>query len=89
MVFAFGTVSALMGVSPVKSLVGITIGWMIGIVGVDSTTGVMRFSFGEPDLYDGFEFLTVIVGFFAVSEIMLMLEHHSHDDFEIDRKSVV
>ena len=85
MVFAFGTVSALMGASPVKSLVGITIGWMIGIVGVDSTTGVMRFNFGEAELYDGVEFLTVIVGFFAVSEIMLMLEHHSQDDFEMPK----
>ena len=85
MVFAFGTVSALMGASPVKSLVGITIGWMIGIVGVDSTTGVMRFNFGEAELYDGVEFLTFIVGFFAVSEIMLMLEHHSQDDFEMPK----
>lgn len=85
MIFAFATVSALMGSNPVKSLVGVAIGWMIGIVGVDSTTGVMRFSFGEPELYDGFEFLTVIVGFFAVSEIMLMLEHHSSEHFAMPK----
>ncbi|MDD3344141.1 MAG: tripartite tricarboxylate transporter permease [Sulfurospirillaceae bacterium] len=85
MVFAFATVSALMGSNPVKSLVGVAIGWMIGIVGVDSTTGVMRFSFGEAELYDGFEFLTVIVGFFAVSEILLMLEHHSSEHFAMPK----
>ena len=85
MIFAFATVSVLMGANPVKSLIGVAIGWMIGIVGVDSTTGVMRFSFGEPELYDGFEFLTVIVGFFAVSEIMLMLEHHNREDFEMPK----
>ncbi len=85
MIFAFATVSVLMGANPVKSLIGVAIGWLIGIVGVDSTTGVMRFSFGEAELYDGFEFLTVIVGFFAVSEIMLMLEHHSRKDFEMPK----
>jgi putative tricarboxylic transport membrane protein len=85
MIFAFATVSALMGSNPIKSLVGVAIGWMIGIVGVDSTTGVMRFNFGEAELYDGFEFLTVIVGFFAVSEIMLMLEHHSSENFEMPK----
>lgn len=85
MIFAFATISALMGSSPVKSLIGLTIGLVVGIVGVDSTTGVLRFTFDEAELYDGFEFLIVIVGFFAVSEIMLMLEHHSSDDFEMPK----
>ena len=85
MIFAFATISALMGTSPVKSLIGLTIGLIVGVVGVDSTTGVLRFTFGEAELYDGFEFLIVIVGFFAVSEIMLMLEHHSSDDFEMPK----
>lgn len=85
MIFAFATISALMGSDPIKSMIGVIIGLAVGIVGVDSTTGVMRFTFGEAELYDGFEFLTVIVGFFAVSEIMLMLEHHSSDDFEMPK----
>ena len=85
MVFSFATISALMGANPIKSLIGVVIGLIIGVVGVDSTTGVMRFTFGEAELYDGFEFLIVIVGFFAVSEILLMLEHHSSDDFEMPK----
>lgn len=85
MIFAFATIGALMGANPAKSLIGVTIGLIIGVVGVDSTTGVLRFTFGEAELYDGFEFLIVIVGFFAVSEIMLMLEHHSSEDFEMPK----
>ena len=85
MVFAFATVSALMGSSPIKSMIGLTVGLIVGVVGVDSTTGVLRFTLGEAELYDGFEFLIVIVGFFAVSEVMLMLEHHSQDDFEMPK----
>lgn len=85
MVFAFATVTALMGSDPVKSLIAVIIGLAVGVVGVDSTTGVLRYTFGEPELYDGFEFLIVIVGFFAVSEIMLMLEHHSSSDFKMPK----
>lgn len=85
MVFAFATITTLMGKNPVKSLIGVVIGLMISIVGVDSTTGVMRFTFGKAELYDGFEFLVVIVGFFAVSEVLLMLEHRSSDNFEMPR----
>lgn len=85
MIFAFATISALMGSNPAKSLIGVTVGLAVGVVGVDSTTGVLRFTFGEAELFDGFEFLIVIVGFFAVSEIMLMLEHHSSEDFEMPK----
>lgn len=85
MVFAFTTISALMGSNPIKSLAGVVIGLLIGVVGVDATTGVLRFTFGEAELYDGFEFLIVIVGFFAVSEVMLMLEHHSSETFEMPK----
>jgi putative tricarboxylic transport membrane protein len=34
MVFAFATISALMGSNPVKSLIGVVIGLLIGVVGV-------------------------------------------------------
>ncbi len=57
MIFAFATVSALMGANPAKSLIGVVVGLAVGVVGVDSTTGVLRFTFGEAELFDGFEFL--------------------------------
>jgi len=85
MLFAFATISALMGKNPAKSLIGVTVGLMLAVVGVDSTTGVMRFTFDQPEMFDGFEFLTVVVGFFAVSEVMLMLEHHRSEDFQMPK----
>lgn len=83
MVFAFSTITVLMGKNPVKSLISVVLGLILAVVGVDSTTGILRYTFGEPELYDGFEFLTVVVGFFAVSEVLVMLEHHSKDDFKL------
>jgi putative tricarboxylic transport membrane protein len=75
MIFAFATLSSMLGSSPAKSLIGTCLGLMLAVVGVDSTTGVLRYTFGEPELYDGVEFLTVVVGLFAISEILLLLEH--------------
>ncbi|UOD35067.1 tripartite tricarboxylate transporter permease [Deferribacteraceae bacterium V6Fe1] len=85
MVFAFSTITVLMGKRPVKSLISVVIGLILAVVGVDSTTGVLRYTFNEPELYDGFEFLTVVVGFFAVSEVLLMLEHYNSDTFQLPK----
>ena len=51
------------------------IGIGLATVGVDTQTGVPRFTFGEVHLYDGIDFLVAIVGLFALSEVFLFLEH--------------
>ena len=79
-IFAFTCLSVLVGKTPVKTLVAAVLGLMLATVGVDSTTGVLRYAYGLPELYDGIDFLTVVVGLFAVSEILLLLErtYHGH-----------
>lgn len=74
MVFAFACLATLVGSRPLKTLIGVLIGLMLAMVGIDSGTGVMRFTFGIPNLFDGVEFLVVVIGLFAVSEALLMLE---------------
>lgn len=81
MVFAFSSMSVMMGKDPVKTAIGAVLGVLIATVGVDSGTGVMRYTFGMPELYDGIDFVVMIIGLFAISEILLMLEHaNRHDD---------
>jgi putative tricarboxylic transport membrane protein len=48
---------------------------MLAMIGVDTQTGVPRFTFGEVHLYDGIDFLVAIVGLFALSEVFIFLEH--------------
>lgn len=80
MVFAFASMSAMMGKDPLKTIIGAVLGVLIVTVGVDSGTGVLRFTFGMPELYDGIDFVVLIIGLFAISEILLMLEQaHRHD----------
>ncbi|WP_110597476.1 tripartite tricarboxylate transporter permease [Salinicola lusitanus] len=80
MIFAFASMSAMMGKDPIKTLIGAVLGVLISTVGVDSGTGVLRFTFDMPELYDGIDFVVMIIGLFAVSEILLMLEHAFRHD---------
>ncbi|GHC23728.1 tripartite tricarboxylate transporter permease [Aidingimonas halophila] len=84
MIFAFASMSVMMGKDPIKTAIGAVLGILIGTVGVDSSTGVMRYTFGMPELYDGIDFVVMIIGLFAISEILLMLEHANRQDDEDD-----
>ncbi|WP_280562847.1 MULTISPECIES: tripartite tricarboxylate transporter permease [unclassified Chromohalobacter] len=80
MVFAFASMSVMMGKDPIKTAIGAVLGVLIGTVGVDSSTGVLRYTFDLPELYDGIDFVVMIIGLFAISEILLMLEHANRKD---------
>lgn len=80
MIFAFSSMSVMMGKDPIKTAIGAVLGVLIGTVGIDSGSGVLRYTFGMPELYDGIDFVVMIIGLFAISEILLMLENaHSTD----------
>lgn len=74
MVFAITCLSGLVGDQPVKTAVAALIGLSLATVGVDAVTGVYRFTFDSVNLADGIQFTTIVIGFFSISEILMMLE---------------
>ena len=66
-------VTSLAGRSLVKSLLATTIGLAIATIGIDLQSGVPRYTFGNPELLDGLEFLVVAIGLFALSEVIVNL----------------
>lgn len=72
-VFTFTTISALTGRNFVKGLVSTGVGLAIATVGLD-LTNTARFTFGQFRLYDGFDFVVVTIGLFAVSEVFTLVE---------------
>src|SRR5918999_4606421 len=70
MVFAFTTVSAVLGASTVRGLASLFIGLLLGLAGIDSQTGQARFAFGVPELLDGIDVVVLAVGLFAVGEAL-------------------
>ncbi len=73
MVAALTMVTSLAGRSMVKALLSTFFGLAIATVGIDMQSGVPRFTFGNPELMDGLEFLTVAIGLFALCEVLVNL----------------
>ena len=75
MVLAFVAVTAVLGASRVRGFASLALGLMIGLVGIDQTTGQQRLTFGIPLLADGIDVVIVAVGIFAVGEALWVAAH--------------
>jgi putative tricarboxylic transport membrane protein len=76
MCFAFACIAGLMGDAPVKAGLAALIGLSMSCVGLDSNSGVYRFTGGDVHLSDGIQFVVVVIGVFSISELLLMLQQH-------------
>src|SRR5512134_2392503 len=61
--------------SLIKAICMVLLGLMLGLVGTDVNSGVLRFAFGISELADGIGFVTVAMGMFGLAEIIANLEH--------------
>jgi len=61
--------------SLIKAIAMVILGLMLGLVGTDVNSGVLRFAFGISELADGIGFVTVAMGMFGLAEIIANLEH--------------
>jgi putative tricarboxylic transport membrane protein len=77
MVFAFTTVSVVLGASTVRGLAALFVGLFLGLIGIDSQTGQARFAFGIPELLDGIDVVVLAVGLFAVGETLYVAAYTS------------
>lgn len=55
---------------PVKGFAALLIGLLIGCVGIDPAAGYPRFTFGTIVLLEGISFIPLMIGMFAVSELI-------------------
>lgn len=69
-ILGLSVIASTSGGSLVKGLASATIGLMISTVGTDPISGVTRFTFGSADLLGGIEPVLVMVGLFALTELM-------------------
>ncbi len=83
MVLAFIAVTTVLGSSKVRGLASLAIGLLIGLVGIDSTSGQQRLTLGIPELADGIDVVVVAVGLFAVGEALWVAAHLRRSPLEI------
>jgi len=70
-ILGLSVIASLSSGSLIKGLMAGVIGLMIATVGTDPISGVSRFTYGSPELLDGIPFILVMVGVFAVSELLV------------------
>lgn len=73
---AFCTLGGMSSNNQAKSALAACLGLGIAMVGVDSSSGMPRFTGGSLHLMDGIDFLVAIVGLFAIAEVFFFIESH-------------
>ena len=68
--FALSMLASISGKSSIRNLIAGFVGVFLSTIGIHLTTGVERFTFGVNELYDGLPFVPVLIGLFAVAELL-------------------
>jgi TctA family transporter len=74
MVLGLVTAMILAHGSVIKAVGMVLVGLLLGLVGTDANTGLTRYTFGVSDLWDGIDFLPLVIGLFGIVEIIRNLE---------------
>lgn len=64
------SVLAMTGASVVKALIALLVGMLLATVGVDSVYAAVRFDFGTAILRDGVDYLAVMIGIYALGDVL-------------------
>lgn len=70
MVCALAATTSLAEEALLKGFISLILGLMLTTIGIDLQSGVQRFTFGVLELQMGIEFVVVIIGLYAVTEIL-------------------
>jgi putative tricarboxylic transport membrane protein len=68
--FALTITASLAGKHLTKGLIAGAIGLLVRTVGEDDAVGMARFNFGNESLLQGFDFIAVLIGLFAFSQLL-------------------
>jgi putative tricarboxylic transport membrane protein len=58
------------GKDPVKGIVSLLIGLLISVIGLENPAGTPRYTFGNAEMMGGIPLIPLMIGMFAVSEIL-------------------
>jgi putative tricarboxylic transport membrane protein len=74
MFMGLSLVISLSGRALLKGVISMALGLTAALIGQDPLTGAARLTFGTSTLNAGVDFISVIVGLFAISEVMINVE---------------
>ncbi|MEO5699443.1 MAG: tripartite tricarboxylate transporter permease [Casimicrobiaceae bacterium] len=74
MLFGLTLIAVIAAADVVKGLIAGLFGLLIGVIGTDHIYNTPRATFGFLELYDGVPLVPALIGLFAISEALVMIE---------------
>src|SRR5262249_39013466 len=74
MVFGLVAAVVLARGSLIKAIAMTCLGILVGLIGTDVNSGVIRFAFGQAELADGIGFVALAMAFFGIADVVINLE---------------
>jgi putative tricarboxylic transport membrane protein len=87
MFMGLSLVISLSGRALLKGIISMALGLTAGLIGQDPLTGAERLTFGSVTLTVGVDFIAIIVGLFAISEVMINVEQRLTSISKMEVKS--
>ncbi|CDZ60180.1 tripartite tricarboxylate transporter permease [Neorhizobium galegae] len=69
------TSAFIMQGSPIKGIISLALGLLVSTIGIDAVSGVPRFTFDSSALIGGVSLVPVMIGVFAIAEILRFYAH--------------
>ena len=73
--FSLTIIAGVSGDSLLRGALSALLGLLLATVGLDLVYGTNRFTFGDPNMMGGLNFIAVLIGLFAIPEIIAMARH--------------
>ncbi|WIV65907.1 tripartite tricarboxylate transporter permease [Natrialbaceae archaeon AArc-T1-2] len=86
--FGIIALASVLGENVRKGLISGLLGLLIAAVTLDPITGQSRLDFGFPELVSDVPFVPIIVGLFAISELMYLIKKRQISDADFDISSM-
>ncbi|MBW1972855.1 MAG: tripartite tricarboxylate transporter permease, partial [Deltaproteobacteria bacterium] len=80
--FALTIIATVSGASLLKGLIAAAFGILFSTIGMDPIAGTPRFSFGYVDMIKGVGLIPMLIGLFAISEVLIQLEKKISDEIK-------
>ena len=78
-IFALTVIAGVSGKSLIKGFLVASAGFLLGTVGLDPILSTPRFTFGIVELLRGISMMTMMIGLFAVSEVIIQCERKQEE----------
>jgi putative tricarboxylic transport membrane protein len=75
MVLGLVTAVILAHGSVLKAVGMVLVGLLLGLIGTDVNSGLTRYTFGIAEIWEGIDFVPMVIGMFGIVEIVRNLEH--------------